>query len=124
MASMNTVSITGRVVADGELINFGQTEVCGITLACDRYAGKDEEGKPKEETNFFDITGFGVHAKVLAQHCTKGRLIGIEGELRQEKWKDKETGQNRSRIKVIVRNITFLGRKGNAEEGGQADVAL
>jgi single-strand DNA-binding protein len=39
----------------------------------------------------------------------------IEGRLRMDTWDDKETGQKRSRLKVVCENMQMLGSRG---EGG------
>jgi single-strand DNA-binding protein len=46
----------------------------------------------------------------LKQYLVKGQKIFAVGELKTEKWKDKE-GNERSSIKIAVRNLELVGGK-------------
>jgi single-strand DNA-binding protein len=46
----------------------------------------------------------------------KGRPILIEGRLRLDQWDDKQTGQKKSRLGVVLENFQFLD-SGNRPEG-------
>jgi len=39
--------------------------------------------------------------------------------LQQDRWEDKESGQNRSKIKVICEKMTMVGSRDGEGEGGQ-----
>jgi single-strand DNA-binding protein len=47
----------------------------------------------------------------------KGRPILIEGRLRLDQWDDKQTGQKKSRLGVVLESFQFLD-SGNREGGG------
>jgi len=76
----------------------------------------DGQGGWKEEASFFDLVIFGKRGEAFARFLKKGRPVLVEGTLRQGRWQDKETGQNRSKIEIIVDNWEFVG--GGREEGG------
>jgi single-strand DNA-binding protein len=63
----------------------------------------------KEEASFFDVTYFGKRAEAVNQYLVKGKQVGIEGELRQERWNDKNTGQPRSKVGIVAANVQLLG---------------
>jgi single-strand DNA-binding protein len=46
----------------------------------------------------------------------KGRELLIEGRLRLDTWDDKQTGQKRSKLGVILESFSFIGG-GNRTEG-------
>lgn len=114
MASFNKVIIMGNLTRDPEVrtIPSGQS-VCEITLAV------NEKFKDKENVTFVDITVWGKQAETLARWKKKGEALLVEGRLQMDKWQDKESGQNRSKLKVTCVSFTFVG--GGKAEGGQKE---
>ncbi len=49
----------------------------------------------------------------------------VEGRLKLDQWEDKQTGQKRSRLGVVLENFQFLdsGSRSNEESGGQGAVS-
>ena len=115
MASFNKVILAGNLTRDPELRYTPKgTAVARIGLACNRK-WKSETGEMKEEVTFVDVDAFGKSAETIGQYLKKGRPILIEGRLRYDTWEDKQTGQKRSRLRVIGENLQLLGNK---EDGG------
>jgi single-strand DNA-binding protein len=52
---------------------------------------------------------------VAGEYLAKGRPVLIEGRLQLDTWDDKESGQKRSKLRVVGENMTMLGSRG---EGG------
>ncbi|MBW8003077.1 MAG: single-stranded DNA-binding protein [Planctomycetes bacterium] len=63
-----------------------------------------------EEGNFFDAVMYGWRVESLEKHLVKGRMIGIEGELEQNRWEDKE-GNERSKVVIRIKELQLLPRK-------------
>lgn len=100
---MNQVCLIGRLGQDPELrYTQGGTAVAKFSIAINRIGG------PDKVTDWFDITAFGKVAESLSNHMRKGCRVGISGRLQQEKWQDKQTGQNRSKISVIAERCDFI----------------
>ena len=78
----------------------------------------NDQGERQEETTFIDVTLWARQAELAQQYLAKGRPVYIEGRLQMDTWEDKNTGQKRSKLKVVGENMQFLsdGRGG----GGQA----
>lgn len=116
MADLNKVFLIGRLTHDPELryIPSGSA-VTDLRIATSRqFTGKD--GSPQKDTLYIDVTVWNRQAENCAQFLRKGRQIHVEGYLKMESWEDKQTGQQRSRIKVEGDRVQFLdGRK---DEGG------
>ncbi|MDT4256078.1 single-stranded DNA-binding protein, partial [Staphylococcus haemolyticus] len=89
----------------------GQTQVTNFSMAVDNPFKKDD-------TSFFDIVAFGKTAELLNNYCGKGSKILIEGNLKQDRFQDKE-GNNRSVVRVIANRIEFLDSKGSNQQNGQ-----
>ena len=115
MASLNKVMLIGNLTRDPEVRYTPKgTAVTDIGLAVNRNYSTDS-GERREETTFVDVTLWGRQAEIAGQYMKKGRPIYIEGRLQMDTWQDKQTGQNRSRLKVVGDNFQFLGGR---EEGG------
>ena len=107
----NLTILTGRITKDLELKQAGQTQVTNFSLAVDNPFKKDD-------TSFFDIVAFGKTAQLLNNYCGKGSKILIEGNLKQDRFQDKE-GHNRSVVRVIANRIEFLDNKGSNNQNNQ-----
>ncbi|MDK7115725.1 single-stranded DNA-binding protein [Staphylococcus pettenkoferi] len=107
----NLTILTGRITKDLELKPAGQTQVTNFSLAVDNPFKKDD-------TSFFDIAAFGKTAQLLNNYCGKGSKILIEGNLKQDRFQDKE-GHNRSVVRVIANRVEFLDTKGNNQQNSQ-----
>ena len=107
----NLTILTGRITKDLELKQAGQTQVTNFSLAVDNPFKKDD-------TSFFDIVAFGKTAQLLNNYCGKGSKILIEGNLKQDRFQDKE-GHNRSVVRVIANRIEFLDSKGSNNQNNQ-----
>ena len=125
MANFNKVILAGNLTRDPELRYTPKgTVVCKITLAVNRTWTTDT-GEKKEDVTFVDIDAFARQAEVISQYLKKGRPILVEGRLRYETWDDKQSGQKRSKLGVVLENFQFLdsGRAGGGE-GGSAPAPL
>ena len=69
----------------------------------------------EEETDWFGLEIWGQTAEFVSKYVDKGARIGIIGSLQVDEWQDKETGDKRSRPKVIVRDFELLETKAEAE---------
>lgn len=116
--SFNKVLLMGNLTRDIELRHTASNKaVARIGLAVNqRYT--TSEGEKREETTFVDCEAWGRTAEVMAQYLGKGRPVLIEGRLKLDQWQDKESGQNRSRLVVVVENFQFVDSRG---EGGGPD---
>jgi single-strand DNA-binding protein len=117
MASFNKVILAGNLTRDPELRYTPKgTAICQIGLAINRTYNTDS-GEKKEEVTFVDVEAWARTAEVIAQYLKKGRPILIEGRLKLDQWDDKQTGQKRSRLKVVCENFQFLDSGGARAEG-------
>ena len=108
MSDINRVTIIGRLTKDAELKSTaGGHAVSKFTIAVNRC------GKGENEAGFFDVNLWGKRAESLNQYLVKGKTVGIDGELRQERWQ--QDGQSRSRVLIVASDVQLLGGK---NEGG------
>lgn len=118
MASFNKVILMGNLTRDPELRTLPSgNSVARISIAVNRvYLSKD--GEKKEEVTYVDVDAFGKQAETIAKWCTKGSGILVEGRLRLDQWDDKNSGEKRSRLGIVLENFTFVGGRGNAASSG------
>lgn len=110
---LNTVTMIGRLTRDAELKQIGDSEwsyVCNFSLA-NGYRKKSSysTNEYEQETNFFDCAIFGKQGKALSNYLTKGQQLAVTGSLRQDRWTDKSSGEGRSKIKLLVDKVQFIG---------------
>ena len=106
MADINHVVLVCRLTRDAELkyTNAGLA-IAKLSLAVNRRIKKGDSWQ--EEANFFDAVWMGKGAEAVAQYLLKGKQVGIQGELRQDRWE--QDGQKRSRVEIFVTNLQLLG---------------
>ena len=115
MANLNRVLLIGNLTRDPDLRYTPKgTAVTEIGLAVNRvYTGED--GERKEETTFVDVTLWARLAEIAGQYLKKGRPVFVEGRLQLDTWDDKQTGQKRSKLRVVAENIQLLGSRQEGE---------
>jgi single-strand DNA-binding protein len=111
MPSLNKCLLIGHCTRDPE-IRFTPkgTAVAEIGLAVNRvYSGDD--GQKKEEVTFVDVTFWGRQAEIAERYLRKGQPVFVEGRLQLDTWDDKQSGQKRSRLRVVADNLQQLGSR-------------
>ncbi len=117
MANYNKVLLMGNLTRDIELKQTaGNQSVAEIGLAVNRRF-KDRDGNDREETTFVDCEAWGRTAEVMAQYLAKGRPVFVEGRLKLDSWQD-QSGNKRSKLRVVVENFQFVDSKGSGGSGG------
>lgn len=110
MSSFNKVILMGNLTRDPQVRHTtGGSAVCDIGLAVTRSWFDKSSNSRKEETTFVDVTLWGKTAEIASEYLKKGRSVLIEGRLQLDQWDDKQTGQKRSKLKVVGENMTMLG---------------
>lgn len=119
MASFNKVIIVGNLTRDPEVryIPSGSA-VCDISLAVNSQWTDKKSNERKEEVTFVEVTLWGRTAEIAGEYLAKGRPVLIEGRLQQDSWEDKETGQKRSKLKVVAESMQLLGSREGGGQGG------
>ena len=118
MAEINHVVLVGRLTRDAELkyTSNGQA-VCKFSIAINRRRKNGDQWE--DEPNYFDIVLWGRQGEALNQYLTKGKTVGVDGELRQDRWQ--QDGQNRSKVEIVASYIQLLGGSGGGSSGQSGD---
>jgi len=104
--SINHVVLVGNLTRNAELkyTNSGMA-ISTFSIAVNQRRKKDDQWV--DEAHFFDIEYFGKAAEAVNQYLVKGKQVGVEGSLRQDRWE--KDGQARSKVKITASNLMLLG---------------
>ena len=94
---MNQVNFSGNVTAD----------------AVRKY--KNKTGEEVKEVSFIECKAWRWAAHI-AGGLKKGEFVMVSGELKQERWADSETKQNRSKMTVVVFMVAVVPKQDIATE--------
>ena len=117
----NKVILMGNLTRDPETRNTpsGQS-VTNFSLAVNR-TWKGADGQQNEDVSYIDCVAWGKPGEIIAQYLGKGRAVLVSGRLDQRSWDDKDSGQKRSKIEVVVEDFNFVGDgAGGGSEGGSS----
>jgi len=121
MASYNRVILIGNLTRDPELryLQSGMA-VTDIGLAVNDRR-KNANGEWVEEATFVDVTLWGRTAEIAGEYLSKGSPVFVEGRLKLDSWDDKQSGQKRSKMRVVCERMQLLsgrGPGGGPDNGG------
>ena len=116
MASYNKVLLMGNLTRDPEVRYTPKgTAIANVGLAVNRR-WTTETGEQKEEVTFVDVEVWGRQAETVGQYLSKGKPLFVEGRLKLDSWEDKESGQKKSKLKVVCEHFQFIGAPGGRAE--------
>ena len=115
---LNKLFLIGRLTRDcgsdpnGRDFGYTQQGLCRavISIAVNR-SKKQQDGTYADEVSYFDINIWGKTAENLRQYLLKGTQVMVEAVIKQDRWQDKQTGKNCSKIAIHAENIQLLGGK-------------
>jgi single-strand DNA-binding protein len=108
MTDLNHVVLIGRLTRDlgSDERSFGYVgngmAKANVSIAVNR-SRKQADGSWVDEVSYFDITIWGKTAENLKPYLTKGKMIAVDGHLKQDRW-DKD-GQKFSKVSIVADNV-------------------
>ncbi len=119
MKGYNRVILIGNITRDPEIRYTPKGLAIGkFSLAINR-TWKDANGQGQEDVTFVDVDCFGKTAEAIGQYLKKGSPIAMEGRLKLDQWQDKNSGQQRQKLGVVLESFTFIG--GGQQQQGQPE---
>lgn len=110
MANLNKVLLLGNLTRDIEMrYTPGGMAVAQSGLAMNRKYRDSKTNEMREEVTFVELEIWGKQAETANQYLRKGRSVFIEGRLKLDQWEDKQSGQKRSKLKVVAERVQFVG---------------
>jgi len=124
MADLSVAVLVGRLTRDAELkyTNSGQA-VCHFSVATSSRKKKGDQWI--DEASFWDVDLWGKQGESLNQYLVKGKLVAVEGAMRQDRWE--QDGQSRMKVIISANSVQLLGsnaaggQPGGAPQGGQRE---
>lgn len=113
---MNKVILVGRLTADPELRQTQSgVSSCRFTVAVDRRFADKNTGE--RQADFIRCTAWRQTAELITRFFTKGKLIAVEGSLRNDNYQDKKYPDvTHYGMDVLVDTFEFVG--GKNDNGG------
>jgi len=117
MANLNKVQLIGRLTRDPEVREFGNGgKVAKIGFAVNNRVKNQQTGQWEDKPCWLDLKAFNRDtgrklADLCQQYLKKGHQAYIEGHLVLEEWDDKDTGQKRQKLVIIIEDVQFLEPK-------------
>jgi single-strand DNA-binding protein len=106
---MNNYTAIGRLYAQTETKFFESGSILSeFTLVISKRPYTDNNGNPVVPAPVSVPCKYWHKSANLAEYLQKGKQIGISGELETERWVDRATGGNRSKMIVKVNNLELL----------------
>ena len=113
MANLNKTLLIGNLTRDPEIRYTPQgTAIAEFGLAVNRV-WNDNDGNRQEEVTFVDVQLWARLAEIAQEYLRKGNPVFIEGRLKLDTWDDRQSGQKRSKLRVVGENLQLLGGKRN-----------
>jgi single-strand DNA-binding protein len=124
--NVGTAPTLRRVPVDGE-----QRPVTDLRVYFDRRVPKGEDEFEEAGGFWLTVSVWGARAETAARLIEKGARLYAEGYLRQVSWKDRESGAERSELRLTAETIAidplcvealvYRRRSKPSDEGGRPD---
>lgn len=112
MADLCIAVIIGRLTRDADLKYTANGQpVSHFTVATTSRKKKGSEWV--DESNFWDVDLWGKQAENISQYLTKGKLVAVEGAMRQDRWE--QDGQQRMKILISANSVNFVGSNSTSQ---------
>jgi single-strand DNA-binding protein len=103
MASVNKVILLGNLGDKPEIKYTGDGKaIANLSIATSKAWVDKNSGEKKETTQWHRVTLFGKRAEIADKYCKKGTKVYIEGELKTNKYQDKDTGEDKYSTQIVV----------------------
>lgn len=120
-SNVNSVIVSGNITRDPELRYTSAGTACATIGIAVNNAFRDKKGELRESVVFLDVDMFARQAEIAGEFLHKGSAVLIEGRLQLDQWEDKNSGEPRSKLKVICNKLHFLDKKPAGESNGDVE---
>lgn len=104
--SINLVMLTGNLTREPELTQTnGGAQILKIGLAVNERKKNAQTGQWEDKPNYVNCVMFGKRAAAVSPFLHKGTKISLAGRLSYSSWQDKQTGQTRSKLEVVIDDL-------------------
>lgn len=109
MGDLSIAVLVGRLTRDAELkyTTSGQA-VCSFSVATSSRVKKADQWV--DEPSFWDVDLWGKRAESVNQYLTKGKLVAVDGSMRQDRWE--KDGVAHMKVRITANDVQLLGSAG------------
>ena len=102
--SLNKVLLIGRLGADPEIKQMvNGKNVARLSLATSDTWKDKNTGEKKEKVEWHRVSVFNEGlVNVIQKYLKKGSQVFIEGQIRTNKWKDEQSGQDKYSTEIVL----------------------
>jgi single-strand DNA-binding protein len=123
MASFNKVILLGNLTRDPEVRYTPKgSAVCDLGVAVNRVYTTDS-GEKREEVTYVDVVLWARLAEIAGEYLKKGRPVFVEGRLQMDTWDDKQSGQKRTKLRVVGETMQLLGSRTTGATSAPAEAS-
>lgn len=108
-----TLLAVGNLAKNPELVVKGDTSYTRLCLVGNDYAGKDEDGNPREVATSLYLVAFESLGEAIARNARKGDQLVVQAQVRANNWTDRD-GEMKYDYSFVVQSFRF-GAPGKAK---------
>jgi single-strand DNA-binding protein len=101
-----TVTAVGNLAKNPELASKGDSTYTRLCLVGNDYAGKDDQGNPRETVTSLWFVAFENLGEAIAKNARKGDQLIVQAQIRANNWTDKE-GEKQYDHSYVVQSFRF-----------------
>ena len=115
------IVIGGNLGQDPELRHTqGGTAVANMSVGVTDYAGKDQSGQAKFETEWFKVIVWGKQAEAISSYAMKGTKVQVSGRMNTRKWTDQQ-GVDRYSSELVANEVNIIANGRPPAQGQQGN---
>ena len=115
MGCINKAAISGNLTRDPELrTTQSGTSVLSMAVAVNERVKRGDQWE--DRPSYVDVTVWGARAGPCAGTCSAPLRVAVSGRLRQDRWQDKQTGENRSRLGIVADEVDVMTPRDRGQE--------
>lgn len=115
MASLNTITLIGRLGRDPEEVHAGQSSFSRISVATDD-GYLDRQGKKVERTTWHSVACSGKTSEFVLRYLHKGDQVLVQGKVLSRKYQTKD-GRDAVSWYVQAQRVQSLGGHDDQQQG-------
>lgn len=113
---VNKAIIVGNLGQDPEMRSTASgLAIATISVATSEVWKDKNSGEQQERTEWHRIVFFDKLAEIVGQYLVKGSKVYVEGQIRTQKWQDKD-GNDRYTTEILGKEMQMLDSRGNQQD--------
>ena len=116
MFSLNRLQLIGYITQPVEVRQTPNGQSVADFNVAVPYTFTTDSGQELSGTSFHSVTAWGGMADVAAQYLKPGSQIFLSGRLQTDTWEDQQSGEKRSKTRVVALDLIMLDPRDGQHE--------